>query len=572
MRKRDRRPRALCRLALVLVAGALPTLGSCRASRSAQPTPTYLGDFRDVGPRHVDAEYRDDWDALTRAREADPAAPAVAEAADRLLARDPPADIRLAAQLAKAEQAFLAREDARAILLVDEALTSSDADANVHDTRAALAVVRVRALARSGDAARALDVLAEPLLDGLADEERRGLHAVALDRDGQRAEAMIAFARWRAMLDDDDPAAAYAEERFLFLGAGVPTEVLAELAGTLPDGPDRDCLRVRARLAEPRRAPAWVSRCGRAVARVGILLPRTGPLSALADTQLAAASVGARVLTAEGGVEILWRDAGSSPAQAAAAARELVADGADVLVGPIGASNARAVVEGVGKGTRVVLPGERVGDTAGVAPTLEARIGALVAQARAQGATRFLVAAPDNAYGRRAVTAIRASLEPSLAKSLIVQTYSPDTTSFAPTIAPFIPILRKGTALLVPDHLSRVDLLVRQLARADRRPSPDGSDGPLVLTTAEGASAAALKSGSEVLNGLWLAPAAAETADTESFVQAFTAAQGEPPGDQALLVFQALRHALGSGADGAARPVLMRVQGGTLVAVHASQG
>jgi ABC-type branched-subunit amino acid transport system substrate-binding protein len=155
---------------------------------------------------------------------------------------------------------------------------------------------------------------------------------------------------------------------------------------------------------------------------------------------------------------------------------------------------------------------------------------------------------------------------------MIVQTYSPDTTSFAPILAPIMPALKKGAALLVPDHLSRVELLVRQLARAGRVPSVDGSDGALVLSTAEGASPAALKPGSEVLEGLWLAPAAAETAEAQAFVQAYTAGQGEPPGDQALLVFQALRRAVGGSGDVAVRPTLMRVHRGKLVAVHASQG
>jgi ABC-type branched-subunit amino acid transport system substrate-binding protein len=565
MRRRDQRRQALRRVALVVVAAALPTLGSCRSSKSAEPPPVHLGDFRDVGPGSVDAEFRDDWDALARARETDPAASTVTEAADRLLARDPPPDVRLAALLAKAEQAYLVREDARAIVIADEALSSAQAPSQ---TGVALATIRIRALARAGDPARALVTLEE--LTELADEERRGLRAIALDRDGQRVEALVAYARWRALLDDDDPAAAYAEERFTLLSAGLPPDPLLELAAALPSEPARDCLRVRAGVSEspPGRAD-WIARCGRSVARVGILLPRTGPLSALADTQLAAASVAAQVLTEEGGVEILWRDAGSTTAQATAAARSLLADGADVLVGPVGAANARSVLEGVGRRAVVILPGERVGDAAGVAPTLEARIGRLVAHAKARGTTRFLVAAPDNAYGRRAVAAIRASLEPSLVKSMIVHTYSPDTTSFAPTVGAFLPALRKNAALIVPDHLSRVELLVRQLSRSGRPPSDP--DGALVLSTAEGASPVTLRKANDALDGLWVAPAAAETADSRAFVQAYTAAQGEPPGDQALLVFQALQRALGGGADPSAHPLLMRVERGKLVSSNGSK-
>jgi ABC-type branched-subunit amino acid transport system substrate-binding protein len=565
VRRRDPRPPALCRVALVVVAAALPTLGSCRPSKSAEPPPAYLGDFRDVGPSVVEPEFRDDWDALARARERDPAAAEVAEAADRLLARQPPADVRFAALLAKAEQAYLAHEDARAIVVVDEALgTGADAPP---ETRLALGTVRLRAQVRSGDPASALSALDD--LSGLPEEERRGLRAVALDRDGQRLEALVAHARWRALLEQDDPAAAYAEERFMLLSAGVGSDPLLELAAALPEEPARDCLRVRAGVDPPAGRPAWVARCGRAVARVGILLPRTGPLSALADTQLAAASVAAGMLTDEGGVEILWRDAGSTPKQATAAARGLLADGADVLVGPIGASNARAVSEAVGRRAQVILPGERIGDASGVAPSLEARIEALTAHAKARGVARVLVAAPDNAYGRRAVAAIRASLEPSLAKSMIIQNYSPDTTTFAPVVGAFLPALRRNAAVIVPDHLSRVELFVRQLARSGKAPSDPES--PLVLSTAEGASPGALQHGN-VLDGVWVAPAAAETADSGAFVEAYTAAQGEPPGDQALLVYRALQRAMGGGADPSVRPRLMRVERGRLVPANQSQG
>lgn len=206
-----------------------------------------------------------------------------------------------------------------------------------------------------------------------------------------------------------------------------------------------------------------------------------------------------------------------------------------------------------------------MGRTIGVAPPLEMRIEALVDHAAALGATRLVVAAPDNAYGRRAAKAIRALVEGRFPKPLIIQIYPPSTTSFAPTLAPVLPALGKGAALLVPDHLSRVELIVRQLARAGLSPSPDASAGPVVLSTAEGVTADALGTGHEVLEGLWVCPVAVEHDVAASFVAAFTRAEGRPPDDQALLVYYALRQALLGDSGGNLRPAVGRIQGGRIV-------
>lgn len=569
MRARERRAFRARALAIALIVGALPTLLSCRQSGATQrPRP-----WNDTGLKASDVEppVREAWEALAQARATDPAAPEVVVAADELLQLQPPLQLELQAHLAKAEQAYRVGRDPQAILVVDEALSGLQPPAgSVPAVLVELSRVRLRAMVRGGDPARALVALDEPWLStpgALEQVERLGLRAVALDRNGQYADALVAYARWRAQLGSEAPAAVYAEQRMAVLGRGVDPDALVQRLAELPSSLARQCVAAKAGHQDPPAdAPPWVARCGGGASRIGILLPRTGRLSALADTQLAAAAVAVPLLLREvdGSVEVLWRDAGSTQGTAVAGARELVAAGADIIVGPVGSKSVRAVTAGVASGVPVVVPGESLGRAQGVAPSLEARVHALVHRARGQGARRFVVATPANAYGKRAVKALQGVLEDSERKSLIIQEYEPSTTSFAPVVAPLLPALNDKAALLVPDHVSRVELLVRQLARSGRPPTLDGKEGALILSTAEGASPAALGAGHEILENLWVSPTAAESEDTEAFVQAYLEQEGEPPGDQALLVYWALRRAL-LGSSGRAKARALAVQGGRLV-------
>ncbi len=202
----------------------------------------------------------------------------------------------------------------------------------------------------------------------------------------------------------------------------------------------------------------------------------------------------------------------------------------------------------------------------GVAPSLERRVGALVGLAEAQARDRIVVLAPDNGYGRRAVKAIESAAAGRFSKPLVVRTYPPQTTTFGPHVNPVMTALRSETALLVPDTLARTELLVRQLARSGRMPAHDDVPGLMVLTTAEGVDPEGLARARDVLEGVWVVPAAARGPEADAFSAAYVRLQGSPPGDQALLLFYALSQAIGgqpSSAAGQATPT--RVQGGRLV-------
>ncbi len=556
------------RVRIALVAGLLAGPVGCRPSGARLPAPQYLGDFRGA-PRSVDPAFAADWKALRDAVAEDPGQPSVVEAADRLLAAGPPIELRLWGVHAKAQHAYVHGDDAAAIAMADQVLAVVEDPIAVADAISALSLVRVRALVRTGDPGRALVVLDDPALlrvGVLTEEERVGIRALALDRNGRQGEALAAFAHWRSHTGEETATAAYAEARMGALATSLGAAAIAEAAAR-ERGDVRACLDALTGIRAPDGVPAWVERCSAAPLRVGILLPRSGPLAALAPQQLAAATHAVALLQqteAPGLTEVIWQDAGVDGQAAADGAARLVAAGATAIVGPIGPNNVKAAVARIGASARLWIPGEPVGDVPGSAPTLEARVAALVDVAIERGSERLIVLVPDSGYGRRASGAAKKRSGGTRLGTPQVVTYPVDTTSFGPILDPIGPAIGARTSILIGDAMARTELIVRQLARAGKGPRRDDA-GPFIVATAEGISEAEAGVGHDVLAGMWIAPAAAVSADARAFADAYAQAEGQPPSDHALLVFQAVR-AAATGAKAHAAPVqIVRVLGGRLV-------
>lgn len=552
----------------VLMTLALTAAGT--GARCSTTTGTGPGTDRpsELDQRPSDPQAQAEWDRLQAARAEAPGSDEVRVIAEQILAGDPPLPMRLAALRAKAEHAYLAMADPLAVATAEEGLAlvadGMDVDAQV---LVDLARIRVRALVRGGDPAAALSALEEPLVHargGLPPVEEQGLRAVAADRNGDHRSALMHLVAWRELLPDGDPTALWAEQRIALLSDGLDPEVLTELVSALPESAGRACLAARRGEPVPPSWPAWVRGCATASGGIGILLPRSGALSAFADEHLAATLATLEVVTVDGPAPpLVWRDSGSSSKSAKAGARSLLADGARVLVGPVGAKSVKAVASDVKGRAAVIVPGEGRGSAAGVAATLEERIGVLVELAVAQRRERLVVLAPDNAYGRRAIAAVQARAKGT---ELVVRTYPPATTSFAPHVNPVMAALRGEAAVLVPDTLARAELVIRQLARSGRMPAHDDVPGVMVLTTAEGVDPDPVSRARDVLEGVWIVPAAVRGPEVAPFEDAYARLQGEAPGDQALLVFLALQQAiLGHPGPGSGTATLTRVQGGRLV-------
>jgi ABC-type branched-subunit amino acid transport system substrate-binding protein len=156
------------------------------------------------------------------------------------------------------------------------------------------------------------------------------------------------------------------------------------------------------------RMPAPMAAQGQSAA---MLLPLSGPQAPLGQAMLNA-GVMALFDEAPTGVTLLPVDTGGTPGGAAAAARQAVAAGARVLVGPLTSAEAGAaqpVARAAGLPMLAMTNDpQRAGEGAwvlGVTPAQQVR--AVVAAAAREGAQRFAVAAPATDFGRALAAAMR---------------------------------------------------------------------------------------------------------------------------------------------------------------------
>jgi branched-chain amino acid transport system substrate-binding protein len=146
-------------------------------------------------------------------------------------------------------------------------------------------------------------------------------------------------------------------------------------------------------------------------ARAAMLLPLTGPQAPLGQAMLNAGYM-ALFDEAPNGVEIAPRDTGGTPQGAQAAARAAIADGAQILIGPLTSAEAATVVPAARAAGVPVLAftndAQRAGEGAWVLGTTPAQqVRRIVAAAANGGAQRFALAAPENEFGRALANALR---------------------------------------------------------------------------------------------------------------------------------------------------------------------
>ena len=166
---------------------------------------------------------------------------------------------------------------------------------------------------------------------------------------------------------------------------------------------------------------------GRQIVRVGLLLPFT-----LRPQDAAALYNAAELALFELGNEntlLIPRDAGSTEASANAAARALISDAAEILVGPVvregvtGAGNAAAAanVPVIGFSSDRMVGGNGVYL---LSFQLEDEVSRLVSYAASQNIRTLSLLAPSNDYGRRVESALRAEAQARGVSVVTAQLYN----------------------------------------------------------------------------------------------------------------------------------------------------
>jgi ABC-type branched-subunit amino acid transport system substrate-binding protein len=476
--------------------------------------------------------------------------------------------VQFLAMVGAGDDAFARDEDAEAIRSWTAALELIDGQSlpSLRDSVLARVVV---AHARGGGAEAALSLYDE-LPDTLqAGSALRFARARALEREGRATLQSLAawFDAWAAAAREEEAAGRHyarlrAESIWSQIGreSGAGEALLAEVR----DEEGRVCAALFTGTSlRNETTAAWVGACLPGVrganpkARsIGILLPRTGRLAALADTQLATLATAMRLTSPDQQSLVLeFEDAGSDAASAAAGARRLVDAGATTIVGPVGARQTRAVVEAVGGRARIINPGPPVGGSEGVAPTLEDRVEALARVGLDEGcASGWTLLHATGGYGTRGERHFKslsgrsefAGLGGTPAKLL---TYSPSETSFAKLLRSDPKAVSSGRCVLIIDTLSRTGAIARQLRRDGVEVGPKGVR---LYSTAEGLDARAIM-GEGALAGVTVAPVALPLVRS-TFQESYELSVGKPADDQALLLWAALRRAVwADGERGVAR-------------------
>lgn len=302
---------------------------------------------------------------------------------------------------------------------------------------------------------------------------------------------------------------------------------------------------------------------------VAILLPLSGPNAALGDAMLKAAKL---ALDAPGAPPLQSFDTGGTAGGAQAAAKQALAGGAGLILGPLTAAETAAVAPlaqqaGVGVLAFTSDPTQAQPGvwTLGITPAQQVR--RLVAAAQAQGRTRIAGLMPDNAFGAAMGKALTESCASIGLPPPTVRTYSGsfnemnqvvrDLSDYANRRGPIDAQIRAARALGTPEGRRRA----AELARSAIPPAP--FDALLVADTGERlaeilsllpyydidqpkvqllgptlwAASAAQLGNQRGMSGAWYA--APDPAARAAFADRFQQAYGAPPPALADLAFDA---------------------------------
>ena len=172
--------------------------------------------------------------------------------------------------------------------------------------------------------------------------------------------------------------------------------------------------------------------------RVALLLPLTGPNARLGSAMLNAAQL-AVFDWADEKFELVVHDTGGTTDGARIAAELAIGDRATVILGPLLASNVRAVapvartagVPVVAFSSDRSVAGNGV-YVMGFLPGAEVR--RVVGYARSRGIQRFAALAPGNAFGETVVSALREAAAQSGGTVVQAEFYDPDAADFSPVV------------------------------------------------------------------------------------------------------------------------------------------
>jgi branched-chain amino acid transport system substrate-binding protein len=292
-------------------------------------------------------------------------------------------------------------------------------------------------------------------------------------------------------------------------------------------------------------------------------VPLSGPNAGLGKAILDAAQLALFETGGHHGMTLVPRDTGGTPGGAAKAARSAIADGAQLILGPLLAGEV-AAVKPIARDAHVnVIAFSTVTNLAGGGTFLmgflpRQEVVREVGYAREQGLDRFAALAPDSPYGHLMADALKEAVASSGATVTTVAFYGRTAGAAAAAIKTLgggAPAASEGTAaaapapafeaLLLPEGGARLDRIAGQLQAA-------GLDRPQIRLLGSGLWDVPGIGDDAALVGGWFA--ASPPDPRRAFETRFEAAYGHAPPRLASLGFDAAALAAVLARQGGAHP------------------
>ncbi|WP_290817418.1 penicillin-binding protein activator [Ferrovibrio sp.] len=180
--------------------------------------------------------------------------------------------------------------------------------------------------------------------------------------------------------------------------------------------------------------------------RVGFLAPLSGPNAGLGRALFDAAQLALFDL-ADNRLVLLPRDTEGNPEKASEAARRVIAEGAQIIIGPLFANEASAVGLIARERNIKVLSFSTDRSVAGggvylLGFTPDQQVERVISYARTRGLTRFAALAPDSPYGNAVVQAATTAVQAAGGQMLRQDRYPVDSGDLTPGVRRFAAALR----------------------------------------------------------------------------------------------------------------------------------
>jgi len=189
------------------------------------------------------------------------------------------------------------------------------------------------------------------------------------------------------------------------------------------------------------------------LSRVALLLPLSGPSANTGEALLDAAEM-ALFDIGDSHLVLQVYNTNGTPPETAAAAMKAVSEGAQLILGPVFAADAKAAAgpaaaDGVNIVTFSTDPSVAGGNVFVLGFLVQEQVREIVTFARSQGHTRFAVLAPDSAYGQAVVDAFRTIVPVQGGQISRVGMYAPDGSNLEQVVKEITDFDQRKRALAV---------------------------------------------------------------------------------------------------------------------------